>query len=157
MAKTKYTDDFPKLVEMYMRHGLTEEQAAKNLGVHVSTFEDYKKRYAEFSEAIKRGKAPVDFEVENALLKRAKGFEADDVHVSNYMGEVRLTPVKKIFPPDTTAAIFWLKNRNPKRWRDIKGVELTGKDGGPVEKHEVVEVSAPELEKQMKTLIDSFL
>jgi hypothetical protein len=157
MAKTKYTDDFPALVEMYMRQGMTEQQAAKKLGVSVSTFEEYKKRYPKFLEAIKRGKAPVDFEVENALLKRAIGFEADDIHVSNYMGEVTLTPIKKIFPPDTTAAIFWLKNRNHKRWRDIKGVELTGKDGGPVEQHQVQEISAPELEAQLKTIIDSFL
>lgn len=150
MAKSKYREDFPQLVEMWMRQGLTEEQAAKNLGVHESTFEDYKKRYPEFSEAIKRGKAPVDFEVENALLKRALGYEADDVHVSNYMGEVTITPIKKVYPPDVTAAIFWLKNRRPDRWRDVKGVELTGKDGGPVEQK--ASVDAPEVVEAINSL-----
>jgi len=134
---------------------MTEAQAAKKLGVSVATFETYKNRYPEFLAAIKRGKAPVDFEVENALLKRALGYEADDIHVSNYMGDVTITPIKKVYPPDVTAAIFWLKNRQPARWRDVKGVELTGKDGGAVVQE--VAVSATEVAKAVQELAKTFL
>lgn len=38
----------------------------------------------------------------------------------------------KHYPPDTTACIYWTKNRMPERWRDVRQTELTGKDGGPV-------------------------
>ncbi|NTU49297.1 MAG: hypothetical protein HGA87_00110 [Desulfobulbaceae bacterium] len=155
MAKNKYTTEFPQLVEMYLREGMTEAQAAKKLGVSVATFETYKNRYLEFLEAIKRGKAPVDFEVENALLKRALGYKVDDIHVSNYMGDVTITPIIKVYPPDVTAAIFWLKNRQPARWRDVKGVELTGKDGGAVVQE--VAVSAPEIAKAVQELAKTFL
>lgn len=145
MAKSKYTEDFPKLVEMYMREGMIEADAAKKLGISVQTFEDYKKRYPEFMEALKKGKAPVDFEVENALLKRALGYEyieRKEVYVEDAgVGEVdggasrttkEVTETIKAVAPDVTAAIFWLKNRKPKRWRDIKAVEMTGKDGTPL-------------------------
>jgi hypothetical protein len=114
---------------------MIEADAAKKLGVSVATFEDYKNKYPEFLEAIKRGKAPVDFEVENALLKRALGYtftetksevELLDGGVKNVKAS---TETIKEIAPDVTAQIFWLKNRNPERWRDIKQTELTGKNG----------------------------
>lgn len=148
MAKSKYTEDFPPLVEMWMRQGLTEEQAAKNLGVSRSTFEEYKVRHPDFLAAIKRGKAPVDFAVENALLKRALGYtyterkeETSEPDSGTEIPSKRVTVTVKEVSPDTTAAIFWLKNRKPDRWRDVKGVELTGKGGGPVEQQSRIEPS----------------
>ncbi len=138
MAKLKYTDEFPVLAEKYMREGLTEAQAAHNLGVSVATFESYKHQYPEFLAAIKSGKAPVDFDVENALLKRAMGYtyeEKSTVTKVDARGEGTIAEVKKIVkhvPADTTAQIFWLKNRRPDRWRDVKAVEVTGKDGEPI-------------------------
>ena len=72
MAKSKYfTHVEPKLIliEGWARDGLTDEQIADNLRIHISTFYDYKKKYSEFSEALKKGKEIVDYEVENALLK----------------------------------------------------------------------------------------
>lgn len=135
MAKSKYRKDFPRLVEMHLRKGLTEAQAAKKLGIAKSTFEKYKTQYTDFLDSVKKGKAPVDFEVENALLKRALGYTVEEKHTVTRVlpsGEATLAEVKKMvkhIAPDPVAAIFWLKNRNPERWRDIKAVEVTGKAG----------------------------
>lgn len=163
MAKSKFTEEFPQLVEMYLRQGLTEAQAAKKLGVSVSTFEHYKTQYPEFLEAIKKGKAPVDFEVENALLKRALGYEyterkeemaaIESEDGSTMVPGKKVTETVKHVAPDTTAAIFWLKNRQPERWRDVKGVELTGKDGGPVEQQSTTVLSAPEVSEVLNEFL----
>ena len=165
MAKSKYNSDFPQLVEMYLREGMTEIQAAKRLGVSKTTFEQYKVQYPDFLAAIKKGKAPVDFEVENALLKRALGYEYTERKVETAEIETeegsqpvpgkKVTETIKQVVPDVTAQIFWLKNRNPERWRDVKGVELTGKDGGPVRQEQCV--TAPEVVKAVKDLAASFL
>lgn len=97
MAKGKY-EKWPKeenllLLEGWARDGLTDEQIAKNIGITVSTFYEWKKKYSEISESLKKGKEVVDYEVENALLSSALG-------------------------GNTTAQIFWLKNRRPDKWRD---------------------------------------
>jgi hypothetical protein len=135
MAKKKYTDEFPALAEMYAREGMIEVDIAKKLGVSETTFESYKNKYPEFLAALKRGKEPVDFQVECALLKRALGYtytetKREMVKLDDGADVVRsMTETIKEVVPDVTAQIFWLKNRNPQRWRDVKGVEMTGKDG----------------------------
>lgn len=97
MAKGKYHDwlepDGLILLEGWAREGLSEEQIAHNMGCAVSTLKDWKNKFPAISEALKKGKAVVDFEVENALYKSAMS------------GNV-------------TAMIFWLKNRRPDLWRD---------------------------------------
>lgn len=123
MAKSKYfTHVEPKLtlIEGWARDGLTDEQIAKNLGINIATFYRYKKDYCEFCESLKRGKEIVDYEVENALLKRALGYEYDEVTYENGKETKRVT---KQVAPDTTAQIFWLKNRRPDKWRDKQVVE----------------------------------
>ena len=67
------------LVEGWSRDGLTQKQIADNLGINVDTLIEYKKKYPDFSEALKKGKEVVDIEVENALLKRALGYKYDEV------------------------------------------------------------------------------
>nr|DAZ35130.1 MAG TPA: terminase small subunit [Caudoviricetes sp.] len=97
MAKGKYEKWLKKenllLLEGWARDGLTDEQIAKNIGITVSTFYEWKKKYSEISESLKKGKEVVDYEVENALLSSA-------------------------LEGNTTAQIFWLKNRRPDKWRD---------------------------------------
>lgn len=134
MAKPKYDDTFPLLAQDYARQGMIDTQIAKKLGIHVATLYEYQKLYPEFSEAIKKGKMPVDIEVENALLKRAKGFEYEEVHVEYKPGKdekAKLIPtvirkIKKIIVPDTTACIIWLKNRRPKLWKDKHDLDISG-------------------------------
>ena len=103
------------LLEGWARSGLTDEQIAKNIGIATSTFYEWKKKELEFSEALKKGKEVIDFEVENALLKRALGYEYEE---ETYENGILTKKVKKQVAPDTTAQIFWLKNRQVKKWRD---------------------------------------
>ncbi|MFL0197777.1 transposase [Clostridium sp. WILCCON 0269] len=132
------------LVEGWARDGLTDEQIAKNLGIGKTAFYKYKRTFAEFENALKKGKEVIDFEVENALLKRALGYSytevirervlrkdkngkvLTDIHGFPTYDMVVTKIVKKEVVPDTTAQIFWLKNRKPKEWKDKQDIEHTG-------------------------------
>lgn len=129
MATGKYqewlTPDGLLMLEAYARDGMTDEQIAKAIGIAAGTLYDWKKRFPEISEAIKKGKAPVDFMVENALLKRALGFNYEEKTYERVWNDtlqrfikVNTKTVTKMVTPDTGAAAFWLKNRKPARWRD---------------------------------------
>ena len=129
MAKGKFQKwlepDGLLLLEGWARDGLTDEQIAHNCGVTTSTLYAWKDKYSEISEALKRGKEVVDIQVENALLKRALGYRYDEVTREKTLdpetGFSCLTVTKKVtkeVQPDTTAQIFWLKNRRPDVWRD---------------------------------------
>ncbi|AFU12936.1 Phage terminase, small subunit [Bacillus thuringiensis MC28] len=119
-------------IEGWARDGLTEEQIAHNIGIKRQTLYEWKKRFSVISYALKRGKEVVDREVENALLKRALGYTYEEVTVEREQvteGEfesVETKRVKRQVPPDTTALIFWLKNRKPEVWRDRKEIENSG-------------------------------
>lgn len=146
MAKSKWEDVKEKLilVEGWARQGLTDEQIANNLGIGKTAFYKYKKEYADFANSLKRGKEVIDFEVENALLKRALGYEytevtkerkvmkdekgdiLTDIHGFPCYEMVVTKTVKKEVIPDTTAQIFWLKNRKPQEWRDKQEVQHSG-------------------------------
>lgn len=123
MAKGKYEKwlepDGLLLLEGWARDGLTDEQIAHNMGVTARTLYLWKERYVQIFQALKRGKEVVDIEVENALLKRALGYEYTEtkVEVSEKEGKKVIQTIKHA-APDTTAQIFWLKNRKPERWRD---------------------------------------
>lgn len=103
------------LLEGWARGGLTDEQIAKNIGINRTTLYDWKKKEVNIADALKKGKEVVDFEVENALLKRALGYEYEE---ETYENGILTKKVKKQVPPDTTAQIFWLKNRKPNTWKD---------------------------------------
>ena len=103
------------LIQGMARDGLTQQQIANNLGISIDTLIENKKKYSEFSDALKKGKEVIDFEVENALLKRALGYEYEE---ETYENGILTKKVKKQVPPDTTAQIFWLKNRKPNNWKD---------------------------------------
>ncbi len=121
--KSKYDPDKLLLVEGWARDGLVEAQIAHNLGIHIDTLQEWKKRYPAFSSALKRGKEVVDREVENALYKRAMGYSYDEV---TYEAGEEVKRVTKVALPDVTAQIFWLKNRKPVEWRDKQEVEHKG-------------------------------
>ena len=111
------------LLEGWARDGLTDEQIAKNIGINRTTLYDWKKKEVNIADALKKGKEVIDFEVENALLKRALGYEYEE---ETYENGILTKKVKKQVPPDTTAQIFWLKNRQVKKWRDK--VEIADND-----------------------------
>lgn len=97
MAKGKYQKWLEPesliLLEGWARDGLTDEEIAKNMGVRTSTLYEWKNKYSEISEALKKGKEFADYQIENALYNSA-------------------------LDGNTTAQIFWLKNRRPDKWRD---------------------------------------
>lgn len=129
MANGKYkewlTEEGLIKIEGWARDGLTDEQMAHNIGISASTLYDWKKKYPELSESLKRGKEVVDRQVENALLKTALGFEYEEETVTN-TGAVVTT--KKYSKPNTTAQIFWLKNRKSNEWRDQQHIEQTNRN-----------------------------
>jgi len=143
MANGKYaewlTQDGLLLLEGWARDGLTDEQIAQKMGIAPRTYYEWLKKYQQFSQAIKKGKAPVDYEVENTLLKKALGY------VMTVKKPIKLKSKKQIsgkatieeerieyaeeeiyIPPDTTAQIFWLKNRRPEKWRDKPDTSQNG-------------------------------
>ena len=104
MAKGKYeywlTEEGLLVLEGWARDGLTDEQIASNSGIGYSTLQTWKGKYQDIQDSLKKGKEVVDYAVENALLKNA-------------------------LRGDTTAQIYWLKNRRPDKWRDKPGYEDT--------------------------------
>lgn len=136
MAKGKYeywlTPEGLLKIEGWARDGLTDEQIANSMGVNKATLYRWKEKYCDICDALKRGKEVVDREVENALLKRALGFEyIETTHeaVKNPdSGVIEMIVTKQVTKqviPDTTAQIYWLKNRKPDKWRDKPGYEDT--------------------------------
>lgn len=113
------------LLEGWARDGLTDEQIAKNIGINRTTLYDWKKKEVNIADALKKGKEVIDFEVENALLKRALGYEYEE---ETYENGILTKKVKKQVPPDTTAQIFWLKNRKKEQWREKVEVVKTDED-----------------------------
>ncbi len=123
MAKGKYQEWLEPegllKIEGWARDGLTDEQIAHNMGISVATLYNWKNEHLEILESLKRGKEVVDRMVENALLKRALGYEYEEISEKYEMGILTERKVtKKQVVPDTTAQIFWLKNRKPSDWRD---------------------------------------
>jgi transposase-like protein len=130
VAKGKYQDWLTEegllLIEGWARDGLTYEQIAKNMGINRETLNRWKKLYPNISNALKKGRQVVIRELENALIKRAMGYEYEEiVHEQNEDGlSVRRTT--KQMAPDTTALIFALKNMDPEHWRDKRETQLSG-------------------------------
>lgn len=130
MAKGKYeywrTPEGLLKLESWARDGLTDEQIAENISINPATLYDWKKKYPEISESLKKGKEVVDIRVENALLKRALGYTYTEVRTESGADGTKITKTVKEVIPDTTAQIFWLKNRRPDKWRDKQDMELSG-------------------------------
>jgi hypothetical protein len=128
MAKGKYQEWLEPegllKLEGWARDGLTDEQIAKNIGIKRTSLYEWKKKYPDISDALKKGKEVVDRAVENALLKRALGYSYTETTRELVGTKIIVTKeVIKEVQPDTTAQIFWLKNRRPDIWRDRKDLE----------------------------------
>lgn len=120
-----YRPEFAAQAEKLAKLGAIDREMADFFGVSEQTLNAWKKAEPRFLESIKRGKEIADAEVASKLYHRAIGYEHPDTHVSMYQGEVTKTPLTKHYAPDPTAAIFWLKNRQPAKWRDRVEVAVT--------------------------------
>lgn len=131
---TKFKKEMLREVTNYCLLGATDEDLAKFLDVDVSTISSWKNSRPEFLEAIKEGKEIADANVGKSLYQRATGYSHPDVHISNYQGDITITDITKHYPPDATSAIFWLKNRQKDKWRDLRAVEHSGEIISKVQK-----------------------
>jgi hypothetical protein len=129
---TKFKAEFVSRAEKLCQLGATDMEVADFFDIEVRTLYRWKAENEAFCQALKAGKDVADDRVERSLFARANGYEHDEVDIRVVANAIVQTPIRKYYPPDTTAAIFWLKNRKPKEWRETKAVELTGANGGPV-------------------------
>lgn len=129
---TKYKPEYVKQAQKLVQLGATDAELADFFQVTISTISLWKVKHAEFSEALKLGKEVADKRVEESLYHRALGYAHEEVDIRVVNGVLVETPLIKHYPPDTTAAIFWLKNRKPAEWRDKTQQELSGPDGGAI-------------------------
>lgn len=161
MAKGKYQEWLTKegllRLQGWARDGLTDEQIATNMGISVASLYNWKRDHLEIFEALKEGKDVADRQVENALFKSALGYTFDEVTKELKDDELVVTKVvHKEVQPNTTAQIFWLKNRKRAEWRDRVENAITGADGGAVKVETLTESDVDkrikELESKLKSL-----
>lgn len=132
---TKYQGDLTILaVEFMARAGLTDKEMADKLGIDKSNFNVWKKKHPDFFEKLKEGKNEADKQVEQSLFKMATGFYYDAekpvvVSTGDFTSEVQIANYQEFYKPVPVAAIFWLKNRQPEKWRDKQEIGLTDKNG----------------------------
>ncbi|WP_422096323.1 terminase [Variovorax sp.] len=134
---SKFKEEFVDQAQRLCKLGATDVEVADFFGVDVRTLYRWKGEQPGFCQALKAGKDEADNRVERSLFARANGYEHDEVDIRVVNNNIVKTPIRKVYPPDTTAAIFWLKNRKPSEWRETKAVELTGANGGPVQVQKV--------------------
>lgn len=139
---TAYRASFKKLAFRYALLGGTDQQIAEFLGVCEATLNNWKNQHPDFLESLKDGKQQADAVVAEQLFKRATGYSHPDVHIGLFEGEAVVTKITKHYPPDVVAAIFWLKNRQPDTWRDVKRVHHDGGLEVQVENMSAVQIRA---------------
>ncbi len=123
---TKYKPEYATQAEKLCLLGATDDDMADFFDVETSTINNWKNEFPEFLESIKKGKMLADANVADRLYQRAMGYEAPDVDIRVVDGEIIKTPLTKYYPPDTPAAIFWLKNRQRSKWRNKVENEVSG-------------------------------
>lgn len=136
---SKYKAEYAEQAKKLCKLGMIDKELAEFFGVSEQTLNAWKKAHPEFLESLKGGKALADAEVAAKLFHRATGYEHPDSDIKVINNKVVITPMVKHYPPDTTAAIFWLKNRQPKKWRD-KPEGTDGEDDKPIPAKVVVNV-----------------
>lgn len=135
------TDEGLEIIAGWARRGLTDADISHNIGISVRTLIDWKRKYPAINACLKNSKDLADTIVENALFRKATGYKTKEVSykADNDGNLVPVSAVEKEVPPDTTAQIFWLKNRRPDLWRDRrKEAESDTQSGGVVVLPEVV-------------------
>ncbi len=118
-----------RLVERLLQmatQGATDAQMAKTAGVGYRTFMTWKAQYPDFQQALKQCKLIADELVEASLYQRATGYSHKAIKIfCTKGGEIVTERYIEHYPPDTTACIFWLKNRQPDKWRDVHKIDVT--------------------------------
>lgn len=128
-AEDWLTEENLALLEGWARDGLSDIQIAQNIGISDRTLYRWKKEYGQICQSLKKGKEVADYQVENALFKRALGYTITIKEEKlDKDGCVHTLEKDVHIPPDTTAQIFWLKNRKPDKWREKQDKPQTNND-----------------------------
>lgn len=137
---SKFTAEAAHTAATLAKLGFSDERMAAAIGISRSTLHEWRQANPEFSDAIKTAKSQADAEVVEALHRRACGYIAKD---------------GSEIPPHPTAAIFWLRNRQPTEWRDVTRTELSGPDGGPIQAAPVLQLPAAQDEALQRLIADA--
>ena len=137
-----YREEFAPQAAKLCQLGATDDELADFFEVHRATIYRWKHEHADFCDAVKSGKEVADERVQRSLYQKATGYDVTEeqavkVKVEQHKEEVEVVEVRKHVAADTTAAIFWLKNRRPKEWRDKQDVEHSGSVTTAIEWHVV--------------------
>ncbi len=153
---SEYKEEYNKLAYDYTLLGATDKQLAEFFGISESTIDNWKKEHPEFLGAIRAGKEIADMEVANSFFQNAKGYVTKNVRpirkkvwneeAQRLVDEIEMVEEIVQHPPNTQAGVFWLKNRQPKKWRDKSEVEIDDKT--PMTKEER-EARIAELKKKI--------
>lgn len=143
--KTKFTPEHVELARTMAESGATDAEIAMACQIHLRNFHRWKAVHPELRAALKVGKEVPDQLVERTLLERARGYSYPAVKIfyDAKAGRVVRVPYIEHVEPDVTAQIFWLKNRKPEQWRDVKAVEHSG----AIRHEHVEELSDSELQR----------
>ncbi len=141
-----------KLIEAWCRDGLIEKEICKRLGIAVTTFNKYKKVNEVLRIALQNGKEEVDYMVEDALLKKCLGYtiEEKSTKENKLTGEIITTTTTKIIPPDSTAIIFWSKNRRSDKWNDKRKIEVETNENKEIDYKSMTDDELIEEAKRLK-------
>lgn len=123
---TKYREEYNEQAYKLCLLGHTDEELASFFEIATSTLYEWKLEYPNFSESIRKGKDIADGEVTQSLYKSALGYSHPDVDIKVIDGCIVETPLIKHYPPNPTSMVFWLKNRQSKKWRDKQVTEHEG-------------------------------
>lgn len=134
---SKYKPEFAKQAYKLCLLGADDKRIADFFGVGDATISRWKNEHDAFREALKEGKEEADSVIASSLYHRAKGYSHQSVKIFNDQGKPLEVPYIEHYPPDTTAAIFWLKNRQPRYWRDKQELEHSGNIGREITDEEL--------------------
>lgn len=143
---SKYKPEFAEQAEQLCKLGATDNDLAQFFKVTTVTLWNWQSRHPEFFKALKVGKAESDERVERSLYNKATGYTFTSEKVFQFQGEIVRAQVTEHVPPSDTSMIFWLKNRRPEQWRDVKESKHSGEINY---KHEQVRQAADEFTDQV--------
>jgi hypothetical protein len=129
---SKFDPSFVERARAMCEQGATDLEMADAFGVSSSTFYAWRHQYPEFSEAVIAGKEAADDRVERAFFNRAVGYTFESEKVFQFQGQIVRADTREHVPPDPGAALNWLKNRRPDKWRDKQVHEHSGPNGAPI-------------------------
>jgi len=121
-----------KVAALAGKLGATDSELAAALGITPQSLKNWKKENEELFSTLKTEKAKADARVVKSLFERASGYTHKATKIVIVDGKIKKVPYTEVYPPDTTACIFWLKNRNPQQWRDKAEHSLSNPDGSAI-------------------------